>query len=760
MTKNYFILVFILSILSLINLNAQITTFPYSEDFESGAAGWTVEGTTTSWALGLPASDVINSAASGNNAWATNLNGSYSDNENGWVQSPAFNLSSMASPTIQLKIWYEIEAEFDIATLQSSIDSGSTWVNVGNNNGPNHWFNNRLDINSLYNSGWTGRTDPEDGSNDRRTGSNGWLTAAADLSFLSGETNVIFRVALGSDGLYTDDGFAFDLVQIYDATSYKISSFPYSEDFEGGPAGWKVGSGSTNSSWELFKPYSNNLVSAASGSLAWVTNTTQNHNQNENSWVESPVFDLTSIDPNTDQFFIKFNIWYNTVNNNNDPNSAGAVLQSSIDTGATWQNLGGLETANTVNGYNSSNVLGEPGEQLLGWAGVSTNLLYDGWKTTIMDISQLGGEANVIFRVAFGSDSQDPSDGFAFDSIRIASNTCFAGDDSAFYETFTDPCSERTFSSDQEFAQWAFDAHNASNGLALDTGGVWSPSTFLGYGIYTYTLPANSNCPERSSVFLYNNAAPERDIIQVQTVATTKNLDDIVPLGRMAPGRRWKSRKTPVINDRDVDFPNTGAGDDSETKYTFVAIVEGDNCGIIQSITTYNVIIFGDEDPGENGVLNICDGDTFKTSDLFNALGGVPSNWGGWSPQREPVDGSPMGVYTTVREYTYNSYNVNGNNSSRSSIVTVVSNSCSLSNEDFEQQTALSLYPNPTKGIINIKGDISKLKSIEVYSIFGQRVMQINESFKEINISKLQSAIYFVTLNTEDAKLTFKVVKD
>ena len=74
---------------------SQITSYPYSEDFESGDGGWTADNTNSgTWALGTPASAVINSAASGANSWVTNLTGNYNNGESSFVNSPIFDLTS------------------------------------------------------------------------------------------------------------------------------------------------------------------------------------------------------------------------------------------------------------------------------------------------------------------------------------------------------------------------------------------------------------------------------------------------------------------------------------------------------------------------------------------------------------------------------------------------------------------------------------------------------------------------------------------
>ena len=89
-----------LSLFLYASLNAQITVYPYMEDFEGGAAGWVVNGTGT-WELGAPTAPIINSAASGTNAWVTNLTGLYNNSENASVDSPVFDFTAVPNPAIQ-----------------------------------------------------------------------------------------------------------------------------------------------------------------------------------------------------------------------------------------------------------------------------------------------------------------------------------------------------------------------------------------------------------------------------------------------------------------------------------------------------------------------------------------------------------------------------------------------------------------------------------------------------------------------------------
>ncbi|MCB9934610.1 MAG: putative Ig domain-containing protein [Planctomycetes bacterium] len=189
-----------------------VSTFPYTEDFETAATAddWTVSGNVSSWELATPAGAVINSAASGTNSWTTDATGAYLDNEDGAVVSPRFNMSALTSdPWIRMAIWWDAENTWDGAVLQSSIDNGASWQNVGASGDPNNWFNfnsiDGLQAGSGQLDGWTG---------DAAAGSLGWVTAMHQLTGLSGQASVFLRVVFGSDTNTQADGFAFDDVWI------------------------------------------------------------------------------------------------------------------------------------------------------------------------------------------------------------------------------------------------------------------------------------------------------------------------------------------------------------------------------------------------------------------------------------------------------------------------------------------------------------------------------------------------------------------
>ncbi|MDP5171890.1 MAG: PKD domain-containing protein [Bacteroidia bacterium] len=198
---------------SLSNL-VSVSTFPYQENFENGSGGWTPGGTNSSWAMGYANNPTIQGAPSGVNAWITGRTGTYNSNENSWVMSPCFDLTTLGpQAVISMNIWWESEYSWDGAVLQSSIDGGLSWQRVGKFGDGSNWYNDNT-INSLPGGqphGWSGQS-------AGGTGSGGWVRAQAKLgSALLGEPKVLFRFAFSSDGSSNLDGFAFDDVTIGNA---------------------------------------------------------------------------------------------------------------------------------------------------------------------------------------------------------------------------------------------------------------------------------------------------------------------------------------------------------------------------------------------------------------------------------------------------------------------------------------------------------------------------------------------------------------
>ena len=130
-------IIFSLMVFCVTKFNAQISVFPYIEDFET-APSWTAVTAPTSslantsdWAWGTPNHTyVIQSAGSGVKCWcAGGLTGAFYNNwEQSFVKSPVFNFTNLLYPHIKFKLFYDSEYHFDGGNLQYSLNGGVTWT--------------------------------------------------------------------------------------------------------------------------------------------------------------------------------------------------------------------------------------------------------------------------------------------------------------------------------------------------------------------------------------------------------------------------------------------------------------------------------------------------------------------------------------------------------------------------------------------------------------------------------------------------------
>ena len=83
-----------------------------------------------------------------------------------------------------------------------------------------------------------------------------------------------------------------------------------------------------------------------------------------------------------------------------------------------------------------------------------------------------------------------------------------------------------------------------------------------------------------------------------------------------------------------------------------------------------------------------------------------------------------------------------------------------LSNSEFDLQSAIRIYPNPVKDILTIEGDLQNAISLKLYGLSGQLILELKDNFNTIDMSQIETGIYFVKLNTGKDTSTFKVIKE
>lgn len=226
------VFLFITSVVA-INAYSQCTTpiavFPYNEGFETTNGNWTSGGTGNDWAWGTPSKPVITAAGGGTKCWVVGgLSGStYTDGEASFLRSPCFDFSALQYPYITFKVFWEMEQQFDGASLQYSLNNGGTWTTIGSANEPanclnDNWYNQNpvtyLSPLSTTRDGWSGNSKPNTGSCRGGNGSNGWKTAKHILPILAGKPAVLFRFIFGAGTICNNyDGFAVDDIMIGEA---------------------------------------------------------------------------------------------------------------------------------------------------------------------------------------------------------------------------------------------------------------------------------------------------------------------------------------------------------------------------------------------------------------------------------------------------------------------------------------------------------------------------------------------------------------
>ena len=93
---------------------------------------------------------------------------------------------------------------------------------------------------------------------------------------------------------------------------------------------------------------------------------------------------------------------------------------------------------------------------------------------------------------------------------------------------------------------------------------------------------------------------------------------------------------------------------------------------------------------------------------------------------------------------------------------TVNSTGCStaqLSVDDEILDNSLKLYPNPVTNILTIESKNVAISKVEIYSILGEKIKEINSNFGSITTDKLPKGIYIIKIYSEKGMVMKKTIK-
>lgn len=184
------------------------------------------------------------------------------------------------------------------------------------------------------------------------------------------------------------------------------------EELDGGKGFWVVEDRSGNSTWEFASPTGEVIKSTAQ---AWTTDADGTYLPDDDSYVNSPCFDLSSFA----RPVISLDHWTDT------PASDGTVLQYSTNGGQTWTTLGSYDLANAQSSglewYNTTLISSEPGGQQSGWSrGNQFDWAVGKHTLDVLPTPAATARKQVRFRIAFSSfTNKEGKDGFAFKNVKI-----------------------------------------------------------------------------------------------------------------------------------------------------------------------------------------------------------------------------------------------------------------------------------------------------------------------------------------------------
>lgn len=72
---------------------------------------------------------------------------------------------------------------------------------------------------------------------------------------------------------------------------------------------------------------------------------------------------------------------------------------------------------------------------------------------------------------------------------------------------------------------------------------------------------------------------------------------------------------------------------------------------------------------------------------------------------------------------------------------------------------AVSLYPNPVGEVLKIRSKGQKITKIEIFSLIGGKVQEINSNFKSIYLGNLSRGIYMIKIYSGQGYTVKKLIK-
>ena len=299
-------------------------------------------------------------------------------------------------------------------------------------------------------------------------------------------------------------------------------------------------------------------------------------------------------------------------------------------------------------------------------------------------------------------------------------------------------------------------AVSASPSITVNSGAICSGSSFTmtpsGGTTYTYTGGSAVVSPTTNTTYTVTSANVAGCIGSAASTVTV-NARPIVSLlagGAICPGASY----TMVANGATTYTYSSGSAVVSPTATTTYSVTGTNTLGCVSSNTATTTVTVN-ANPSVSALASntlICVG---NSADLTASTSATSYTWN--------TGATTMSITVSPTVTTTYTVNVTSSTScSSSAVVTVNVSTCTGIDELVSN--AVTVYPNPNNGIINItlSSELSKNSTLEIYDAIGKLIVTevLSNELNTLNISNLSNGIYsFRVLNNNNMVKFGKLVK-
>ena len=158
------------------------------------------------WQRGAPTKVLLNSAATGTNAYITGLTGNHPDKTTSYLYTKCYDLTLVTNPILNFKMAFDIEQDWDHMYVEYTTNQGQTWSILGAASDAN-WYNSASTANGLPGKQWTGLGEDPNPLGGKNATIHDY---SYDLAAFTNQSSLMFRFKFVADDLTNEEGAMID----------------------------------------------------------------------------------------------------------------------------------------------------------------------------------------------------------------------------------------------------------------------------------------------------------------------------------------------------------------------------------------------------------------------------------------------------------------------------------------------------------------------------------------------------------------------